>query len=206
MEELNLSEAIKDLEKQIKHQEKRCDLIDKKVIEQKFKDSGEKQSEYLKLSDIKEEALKERDKANKDTFIASMFTSGFSLPCVLFPFFLTNILWLCLLLTGLSFTAFAISAVVMIKKSQKAASALEKYDKACDDYEKLTERKSEKLKVLEMEMDLEYKLLRELRDEYKVLKKYKEKTAPKKIEKAKIEVKKSKSIREAKHDNDDLIK
>ena len=47
-----------------------------------------------------------------------------------------------------------------------------------------------------MEMDLEYEILKKLQNEYTVLLKYARKKEPKKIEKAKIEVKKAKSFKE----------
>ena len=200
MEELNLKKAIKELKKQIKEKEKRCEEIEALVEKQKEEDEKEKQFQYGEIDNKIDSAEARKNKAIKTKKIsgiiagASLFSAGF-IPVVLAIIF-SNLTWLPLVWLGVSLLSLVPSIIINTKKSNEAYDQQQVIKTLHGKKDRIIFEKSEKLHVLEMEMDLEYEILKKLQNEYTVLLKYARKKEPKKIEKAKIEVKKAKSFKE----------
>jgi len=205
MEELNLKKAIKELKKQIKKQEERVFNASKKLDEQKEKDEREKQFQYGKIDNKIDSAVARQKKAGKSKKIsgiiagASLLSAMFISPALVVIF--QNLWWLSLVWLGASLSILFPSFSIWAKNMNKIEDEQKLMRNLYRAKDNIMLKKSNEFCNLEMEMDLEYEILKKLQNEYTVLLKYARKKEPKKIEKAKIEVKKAKSIK-----NEDLTK
>lgn len=215
MEELNLKKAIKELKKQIKAQEKKCEKIETLVEKQSEEDSKAKEVELLNLENkINDADLKREDarrihrvtfKISAGSFIAywiSLFSS-----VILTPLLSSNLVWLPWAITVLSMISFIPAYIMYAKKHEEIKKQKNIIQEAFHEKDKIISKTSEKLSLLEKEQDREYQILRELRDDYKTLTKYANKKEPVKIEKAETKIKKAKTLKENKviEEDSDLL-